>query len=543
MNKELNDKLTIYIENIVNDNKLEEIDKIRIKNNVDFLEYNNFVNPKKIIYTITNNTSKIKSVSEIVDKLLIYYTLATFATYSLDKSSNLINATYKVLNNKFNIESIFKNDDLVLVEEILKKNISEIKLNYYSSLYERVYVFLWALGYLDSLDSSKECNIKKINRVIFTIKDKNSLINNSKIRSKKEILDMSDLIIRYMSINNKRLNKSVVNEQYNALMWLTSNEKVEEKVICVNNNLSFSFIKNINLIVEESNEKNQLLLISNKNYTKSIIFYDLGVSNGNNVELDQKLCDEEGFTLIKEYSLTSDNLPDNIIHNILRKDNDILNIYYVTVNNHILKIESSLENSILYKKYTDLINSKDFNIDLDILLSIKEEKDYKKKDTSSEQIKKVYDFSNVLSSNKNINQIIEYFNYVYSSFDESLEKMNNIDKTYLTGLNVYILFNSYKILSFDNHLALLNKMFNSRLLKDVRIIEIELNLCYKKMNENFNNRFKVTIKPFNIKLTRESNHIETAIDKIEKNIYNYLNILPKEDTIFSSDEYENQEKE
>lgn len=96
--------------------------------------------------------------------------------------------------------------------------------------YESLHVLLWALGYIDTLSyPDKMCNVADDVKVIYELKE-NGFRQKARLRSKKEILDQADLILRLnwacVSARVKGdaapggLDKSVVFERHHSLNWL-----------------------------------------------------------------------------------------------------------------------------------------------------------------------------------------------------------------------------------------------------------------------------------------------------------------------------------
>jgi hypothetical protein len=96
--------------------------------------------------------------------------------------------------------------------------------------YESLHVMLWALGYIDTLAYPSEmCDVASDVKFIFQLSEE-SFREKSQLRSKKEILDQADLILRLhwacvsARIKNQEapsnLNQSVVYERHYSLNWL-----------------------------------------------------------------------------------------------------------------------------------------------------------------------------------------------------------------------------------------------------------------------------------------------------------------------------------
>jgi hypothetical protein len=96
--------------------------------------------------------------------------------------------------------------------------------------YESLHVLLWALGYIDTLSyPDKMCNVADDVKIIYELKEQ-GFRQKAKLRSKKEILDQADLILRinWACVNSRvkneqapsGLNSSVVVERHHTLNWL-----------------------------------------------------------------------------------------------------------------------------------------------------------------------------------------------------------------------------------------------------------------------------------------------------------------------------------
>jgi hypothetical protein len=96
--------------------------------------------------------------------------------------------------------------------------------------YEGLHVLLWALGYIDSLSyPSQMCNVADDVKIIYELKEE-KFRQQARLRSKKEILDQADLILRlnWACVNARIKNESapggldsgVVVERHHTLNWL-----------------------------------------------------------------------------------------------------------------------------------------------------------------------------------------------------------------------------------------------------------------------------------------------------------------------------------
>lgn len=96
--------------------------------------------------------------------------------------------------------------------------------------YESLHVMLWALSFIDTLSyPDKMCNVADDVKIIYELKEK-GFRQKAKLRTKKEILDQADLILRLhwacVSARVKgqsapsNLDKGVVFERHHSLNWL-----------------------------------------------------------------------------------------------------------------------------------------------------------------------------------------------------------------------------------------------------------------------------------------------------------------------------------
>lgn len=96
--------------------------------------------------------------------------------------------------------------------------------------YESLHVMLWALGFIDTLSYPDQmCNVANDVKIIHDLTDQ-QFRQKAKLRSKKEILDQADLILRLdwacvsARVKNQpapsNLDKGVVFERHHSLNWL-----------------------------------------------------------------------------------------------------------------------------------------------------------------------------------------------------------------------------------------------------------------------------------------------------------------------------------
>ena len=101
--------------------------------------------------------------------------------------------------------------------------------------------------------------------------------------------------------------------------------------------------------------------------------------------------------------------------------------------------------------------------------------------------------------------------------------------SYGNSFRIYIYrshINDVKITSFQEF----ENACRNGIVKNVYKLDINLNLDY--YTGNHENKFTITFKPFDILIERKSNHVETSMDAVEKNICEYIDKFDKVDTIF-----------
>ena len=97
---------------------------------------------------------------------------------------------------------------------------------------EVFYGLLWIIGLIDTdnmITIDQPCNIKLAINSINDYSNIKKLIKKSKIRSKKEIIEMHDLFAQIHTIDYKDTNiiKQVVDNRLIALKWILTQEKLE----------------------------------------------------------------------------------------------------------------------------------------------------------------------------------------------------------------------------------------------------------------------------------------------------------------------------
>lgn len=168
-----------------------------------------------------SETSKIRSKREIAERL-IGCTIAAVAGETGDQE--LANQ----LISDFSAKTWITPEEKEFIDKKIESQQDRIQ---FSWRYERVWVLLWALGYIESLEYPP--SICDVTLLIGHIKGKTAddLVASAKMRSHKEILDEADFIYRlHWAVTEERVNQSfklpdsivsgVVMERHAALNWL-----------------------------------------------------------------------------------------------------------------------------------------------------------------------------------------------------------------------------------------------------------------------------------------------------------------------------------
>lgn len=178
-----------------------------------------YENPNAL-YIEAEKDVEIRTKDEIVDRVfaLLYIGL---------KSEGLEKAYLNKVHKEYHIGSKLTTNEQKYVYAKEATNQQQVNANW---RYESLHVLLWSLGYIDNLSYPNEmCNVADDVKLIHDL-GPNKFRENAKVRSKEEILDQADLILRYdwASVNARikkesapgGLNSSVVYERHYSLNWL-----------------------------------------------------------------------------------------------------------------------------------------------------------------------------------------------------------------------------------------------------------------------------------------------------------------------------------
>ncbi len=164
----------------------------------------------------------IRTKDEVVDRALALCYIGL-------KSEGLEQTSLNDINKKYNIYSKFSDSEQVYINSKSPTAQQTADANW---RYESLHVMLWALGYIDSLAyPGQPCNVVEDVKIIHDLTE-DQFRQKAKLRSKKEILDQADLILRLhwacvdARMNNKtnpaNLDTDVVMERHHSLNWLIS---------------------------------------------------------------------------------------------------------------------------------------------------------------------------------------------------------------------------------------------------------------------------------------------------------------------------------
>ena len=168
-----------------------------------------------------SETSSIRTKKEIVERV-IGCTIAAVAGETGDQ------ALVKQLIEDFSAKTYITPEEKEFIEEKIESQQERVQ---FSWQYERIWVLLWALGYIESLDYPT--SICDVPRLVEHIKGKSvdELVASAKMRSAREILDEADFIYRlHWAVVSERVSgnfklsddieRGVVMERHAALNWL-----------------------------------------------------------------------------------------------------------------------------------------------------------------------------------------------------------------------------------------------------------------------------------------------------------------------------------
>lgn len=340
---------------------------------------------------------------------------------------------------------------------------------------------------------------------------------------------------------------------------MNTNEKFEQRIDLVVKN-TLNFMKGYSDLNNENN------LFFYKDYSNGFFNYKIYVQDFIvNVQGTTKVIRQFNAYFIEPefndfYQLT-------IASPALQMPTEILKLGVVDINND--QITQSLDNllklvmdNLKYKNKGE--NKNDFKSDLeqfknndenslntDIVSEIKEDNNMNINEDIETTINNEFDYSNIVASVDNISYIVQYCDNVYSQFQQLVaedEQKNerlkyefknyNYKKSYGDSFEVRIRQRGhYNTISCKNYSSFKDAVMQEQV-NNIDALEIELTLDYKRGNndslKDYQNSFKVSFKPYDIKFVRKANHNELNMNQVEDNIKQMLDKFQVANTIFYS---------
>lgn len=172
----------------------------------------------------------IPSKEDIIHRLACVFAAAVCSeacNYEPDKAQKMTAGMLKDLNKKYLTSQYFSKEEADYIKNPLNYPNLHPKFGW---RYECCAVLLWALGLWELGEPDKICDAGKIGKILWN-NDFATLSEKSRLKSKEEILDMQDLILRYdwacvdARINDQKItviDGEIVYEWHYALNWLTN---------------------------------------------------------------------------------------------------------------------------------------------------------------------------------------------------------------------------------------------------------------------------------------------------------------------------------
>ena len=145
---------------------------------------------------------RLRSKKEILDKMLIDYTVASIATYAFCSSYELIKTFLSNLDSKYEISKIIKGKDKELIINIYNKKINKENLEKITYRFESCNVCMWLLCLSDEIYYNKKCSVKNINGVLLSNDNYNELLFKSGLRTNSEVINYYSKIAKFIYSNS-----------------------------------------------------------------------------------------------------------------------------------------------------------------------------------------------------------------------------------------------------------------------------------------------------------------------------------------------------
>ncbi|MCM1298020.1 MAG: DUF4272 domain-containing protein [Firmicutes bacterium] len=172
----------------------------------------------------------IPSKENIVHRLACIFAAAVCSeacNYEPEKAEDMIKGMLSDLEDKYSVSKYYSAEEMEYAQDPLNYPDLHPKFGW---RYECCAVLLWALSLWELGEPTKICDAGEIGKIIWN-NDFDSLCERSELKSKEEILDMQDLMLRYdwacvdARINGREMNivdEEIVYEWHYALNWLTN---------------------------------------------------------------------------------------------------------------------------------------------------------------------------------------------------------------------------------------------------------------------------------------------------------------------------------
>lgn len=187
--------------------------------------------------SVFENECKIPTKEEIIHRLVaIFATSVRSEVYISGEYEDPEDAAKEMtedLDNRYGVWDWLSDEERYYLEGALDDEDDHSRFNW---KYECCAVLLWALSLMEIGEPVEICSASEIGAILWN-NDFNSLMEAAQLRSKEELLDMQDLMLRYdwacvdARINEKEItavNGSVVYEWHYALNWLVGADGITD---------------------------------------------------------------------------------------------------------------------------------------------------------------------------------------------------------------------------------------------------------------------------------------------------------------------------
>ena len=212
-----------------NEKEESQEDIARKERSIAILEEKNIPYVKHLRASVPESDCKIPNKAEIVHRLIcIFSTCVRSEVYTCGRYENpseKAKEQYDLLNEQYNIKEWLSPEEKEFIDDPYPDT---VRLNNFGWRYECCSVILWALSLIDLKEPTEICDAAELGNIIWN-NDFESLMEKAVLRSKDELLDMQDLVLRYnwacvdARINRKeisQLNEGIIYEWHYALNWL-----------------------------------------------------------------------------------------------------------------------------------------------------------------------------------------------------------------------------------------------------------------------------------------------------------------------------------